>query len=108
MKRALVIAAAVVALVAGCSEPAPEEDDAEATSGTTEDTAAREGDTVVERFAGEEWFLGTVPDEPVAADPDAEPIPIGMINQEDTPLGSFPEIRRAVEDYRSGAMGHLA
>ena len=33
----------------------------------------------------------------MAADPAAEPIVIGMINQEDTPLGSFPEVRRAVE-----------
>jgi branched-chain amino acid transport system substrate-binding protein len=41
--------------------------------------------------------MGTVPDEPVAADPSLEPIQIGMINQEDTPLGSFPELRRATE-----------
>ena len=55
------------------------------------------GDTVVERYAGEDWFLGTLPDAPTAADPDAEPIVIGMINQEDTPLGSYPEVRRAAE-----------
>lgn len=93
MKRSLIAVAAVAALLVGCSEPAPDEE-AEPTAGT--DTG-REGDTVVERFAGEDWFLGTMPDEPVAADPGAEPIPIGMINQEDTPVGSFPEIRRAVE-----------
>jgi branched-chain amino acid transport system substrate-binding protein len=52
---------------------------------------------VVERYAGEDWFLGALPDAPTAADPDADPIVIGMINQEDTPLGSYPEIRRAVE-----------
>lgn len=95
MKRALVAVAAVAGLLVGCSEPAPE-DEAEPTAGT-DAGSEREGDTVVERFAGEDWFLGTVPDEPVAVDPDAEPIVIGMINQEDTPLGSFPEIRRAVE-----------
>lgn len=90
-------AAALAALmvVAACSEPAPE-DDGSATGETT-DTSAREGDTVVERFAGEDWFLGTVPDSPEPADAGADPVVIGMINQEDTPLGSFPEIRRAVE-----------
>jgi len=94
MRGKLLVGALVgVVLLAACSEPAPEAGD-EASADTAVD---REGSTVVERFAGEEWFLGTVPDTPEAADPDAEPVVIGMINQEDTPLGSFPEIRRAVE-----------
>ena len=97
MKRALVAIATVVALAAGCSEPAPEEDAGTDTAGSTPVDDAREGATIAERFGGEDWFLGTVPEEPTAADPDAEPIVLGMINQEDTPLGSFPEIRRAVE-----------
>ncbi len=85
-------------LVAACSEPAPDEEGAD----TTDDTVApgveaRDGDTIVERFAGDEWFMGTVPDTTEAADPDADPVVIGMINQEDTPLGSFPEVRRGVE-----------
>ncbi len=54
-------------------------------------------DTVVEMFAGQEWTLGTVPDAPVAADASAEPIKIGMINMEDSPAGSFPELRGAVD-----------
>jgi branched-chain amino acid transport system substrate-binding protein len=33
----------------------------------------------------------------VAADADLEPIRLGMINQEDTPLGSYPEVRVAAE-----------
>ena len=41
--------------------------------------------------------MGTVPDEPIAADPDGDPVLIGLINQEDTPLGSFPELRVAAE-----------
>jgi branched-chain amino acid transport system substrate-binding protein len=90
--------AAGVLVVAACSEPTPDEDATDATTtGAGTGTEVREGDTVVERFAGEDWFLGTVPDTPVAADSDTEPVVIGMINQEDTPLGSFPEIRRAVE-----------
>ena len=86
-------------LVAACSEPAPEDEAADPTDATATGSGATqpEGDTVVERFAGEEWFMGTMPDTPVAADPAADPIVIGMINQEDTPLGSFPEVRRAVE-----------
>jgi len=85
-------------LVAACSEPAPEDEAADATDATTvSGDEVREGATVVERFAGEEWFLGTMPETVTAADPAADPIVIGMINQEDTPLGSFPEVRRAVE-----------
>ncbi len=85
-------------LVAACSEPAPEDEAADATDATTvSGDDVREGATVVERFAGEEWFLGTMPETVTAADPAADPIVIGMINQEDTPLGSFPEVRRAVE-----------
>jgi len=53
--------------------------------------------SVVESFAGAEWFLGRVPAEPVPADADLDPIRLGMINQEDTPLGSYPELRVAAE-----------
>jgi branched-chain amino acid transport system substrate-binding protein len=96
--KVLVGAMAGVLLLAACSEPAPEAGDSGGSSTGPADTAVdREGSTVVERFAGEDWFLGTVPEVPQAADPAAEPVVIGMINQEDTPIGSFPEIRRAVE-----------
>jgi branched-chain amino acid transport system substrate-binding protein len=100
MKRALVVVAVVAALAAGCSEPAPEEDAGAGNGtdgGTTAVDDAREGATVAERFGGETWFDGEVPETPTPADPDADPVVIGLINQEDTPLGSFPEIRRAVE-----------
>ena len=53
--------------------------------------------SVVESLAGADWFLGRVPAEPVAADADLDPIRLGMINQEDTPLGSYPELRVAAE-----------
>lgn len=52
--------------------------------------------TVVTRYAGQELSFGTVPDSPIAAGT-AEPIRIGMINQENTPLGSFPELRLGSE-----------
>ena len=53
--------------------------------------------SVVEAFAGQEWFLGVVPAAAVVADPDLPPIRLGMINQEDTSLGSYPEVRVAAE-----------
>jgi branched-chain amino acid transport system substrate-binding protein len=59
--------------------------------------AAPDDGSVVAAHAGEPWFMGVIPERAVAADPDGEPIVIGMINQENTPLGSFPEIRGAVE-----------
>lgn len=62
-----------------------------------DDDDAPTGDSVVEMFAGEPWTFGTVPDAPVAADPDAEPIRIGMVNMENSPAGSFPELRGAVD-----------
>ncbi len=60
-------------------------------------TSPADAASVVEAFAGSPWFLGAVPATPVAADPDLPPIRLGMINQEDTPLGSYPEVRAAAE-----------
>ena len=56
-----------------------------------------DGPRVTERWPGLEVSFGTLPDAPRQADPDAEPIRIGMINQEGTPLGSFPEVRLGAE-----------
>lgn len=95
-RRALGWALAGALAVAGCSESAEDGGgDPSITDGA--DTTLPQGDSVVERYAGEDWFLGVLPDAPTAADADADPIVIGLINQEDTPLGSYPEIRRAVE-----------
>src|SRR5262245_66034827 len=49
-------------------------------------------ESVVARHAGTVMSFGTVPDHATPAG-DGEPIKIGMINQEGTPLGSFPELR---------------
>ncbi|MFM7252797.1 MAG: ABC transporter substrate-binding protein, partial [Ilumatobacteraceae bacterium] len=65
------------------------------TTGSTD--AAADPDSVVGAHAGEQWLLGTMPAAPVAADTSLEPVRIGMVNQEDTPLGSYPEMRAAVE-----------
>ncbi len=92
-------AVVLVALMAtACSESTDDEDATESTATETSDsTAAPAADSVVAEFAGEDWFVGTVPDAPVAADEDAEPIRIGLINQENSPAGSFPEVRAAAE-----------
>lgn len=60
------------------------------------DTVPDDG-SIVWQHRGEPWFLGTIPSSAVAADTSSEPIKIGMINQEDTPIGSFPEVRFAAE-----------
>ncbi len=52
-------------------------------------------DTVVERWAGQPWFIGDLPDTPVAAE--GEPILLGMINQENELFGDFPELRQAAQ-----------
>lgn len=52
--------------------------------------------SIVSRYAGQELSFGTVPDTATPAGT-AEPIRIGMINQENTPLGSFPELRLGSE-----------
>jgi branched-chain amino acid transport system substrate-binding protein len=81
----------VVLSVAACTEEPPTT--ASTVDDMTDASARPEGDfdSVVEEFAGEEASFGTVPDEPVVAD--GEAIKIGLINQEDVPIGSFPEVR---------------
>jgi branched-chain amino acid transport system substrate-binding protein len=72
----------------------------QAPSGTTalpqQAGSAADGPTVVSQFPGAETSAGTLPDEAEAAGTD-DPIVVGMINQENTPLGSFPELRLAAE-----------
>lgn len=52
--------------------------------------------SVVSEFSGQNWFVGTVPAGAAPA-PTGDPIVIGMINQENSPIGSFPEMRAAVQ-----------
>lgn len=105
-RRVLVLVAALglaAGVLAGCSESAPSDDASGSGEGesTTENTLRGpicEGDiTVGACMEGRETTIGVVPEEPEAADPDAEPVVLGMINQENTAGGSFPEVRLAVE-----------
>jgi branched-chain amino acid transport system substrate-binding protein len=90
-------------ILAACTEEPPgaaSGGDTQATSGVADDqrlTAAPnpDADTIVGMFAGEPWFDGTVPAEPVEAA--GEPVRVGHINQEDVPIASFPEVRLGAE-----------
>jgi branched-chain amino acid transport system substrate-binding protein len=88
------VALVVIAMAAvGCVEKI---DESSTSTGDTQPAAA--GSTsgvVIEEFAGERMSFGVVPTEPEKAT--GEPIVVGMINQENTPLGSFPELRLGVE-----------
>jgi len=119
MRRRILIVLGVFALVvAACSESDDETETSDTTTTSTEapdatvddsadddtddapddsDQPQGDGTSIVERLAGQEWFLGTVPALPVTAEDNLEPIRIGMINQEDTAAGSFPELRFAAE-----------
>ena len=79
-------------LATGCSEPEPD--------ATTDDTTADvptsdcTGDALLD-CARASTIGDLVPDEAVAAT--GEPITIGMINQENTPAGSYPELSSGVD-----------
>jgi branched-chain amino acid transport system substrate-binding protein len=90
----LAVVAATVIAATGCVEKV---EDATTVGGTgsSPPPAGSTDDPVVEQFAGERMSFGVIPDAPVAATGD--PVVIGMINQENTPLGSFPELRLGVE-----------
>jgi branched-chain amino acid transport system substrate-binding protein len=114
-RRILIVLGAFALIVAACSEPEPDTVTGDTTTTTTaeadatvddgsdsspdDDTDEPQGDgtSIVERLAGQEWFLGTIPDLPVAADDGLAPIRIGMINQENTGAGSYPELRFAAD-----------
>jgi branched-chain amino acid transport system substrate-binding protein len=90
--RAGVALLCVVAVLGACTEEPPGTPTA-ATSGA--DVLVGGGDpsaaSVVEQFAGEQASFGAVPDAPATAE--GEPVKVGLINQEDVPIGSFPEVR---------------
>lgn len=88
---ALLLCAAVMT---GCSEPAPDsEGSAKATTSIPVDNPC-EGDSMIE-CARKTSIADLVPAEPTKAT--GEPLKIGMINQENTPAGSFPELSQAVQ-----------
>ncbi len=90
-------AAAPALTTSPATETTVEPSDSPDTTVAAADDAPVDDGSVVFRFAGEEWFMGTVPNQAVAADPDAEPIRLGMLNIENVDGFSFPELRGAAE-----------
>ena len=66
------------------------------TASSTEPAVGNDG-SIVAAYAGQSWFLGEMPSSATPADDTLEPILLGMINNEDTPFGSYPEVRAAAE-----------
>jgi branched-chain amino acid transport system substrate-binding protein len=116
-RRALLVLLATAGLLglAACSESAPDEsaggpDDS---AGTTESTlrgpTCGSNITVGACLEGQETSIGVVPESPEDV-PEGEPIVVGMINQENTAGGSFPEVRLAVEagvDFINSELGGI-
>lgn len=118
--RTLLAALTAALVLGGCVEKVERVEGPGATAIDSDDPAAadlrpdvRGGDLVdglkvTERWPGLETSFGTLPEAPVAADPALEPLRIGIINQEGTPLGSFPEVRlgaQAAVDFINGELG---
>lgn len=95
IRRSIICVAVLATLATGCSEPEPDaaSDDTADTSGAAS-TDGCTGDALLE-CARASTIGDLVPDAPVAAD--GEPITIGMINQENTAAGSYPELSSGVD-----------
>jgi branched-chain amino acid transport system substrate-binding protein len=89
------------------SEGDPQLDTGESVSadGSIEPTEG-DGETVLSRFQGEEWFQGEVP-EPIAADDSLEPIRIGFVNVDSAPVGAMPELHEATDGFEAFANAEL-
>ena len=94
-RRVIVVLAFAALLASGCVEKVEESSTAGTAIGSTPPAAGSTTGTVVDEYAGERMSFGVIPSS--AQEATGEPITIGMINQENTPLGSFPELRLGVE-----------
>lgn len=107
-RRATATAVAAMLVLGACVEKVEQVESSNGTANVADTTGINadlagdvmggdlaDGPTIVERFGGQEASFGTVPETTTEAT--GEPIKIGMINQEGTPLGSFPELRLADE-----------
>jgi branched-chain amino acid transport system substrate-binding protein len=95
-RSALLMGALVTAVFAmtACVEKTEIVQPSSTTSAPAQAGTKADGPTVVSQFPGVETSFGKLPAEARAAGTD-NPIIVGMINQENTPLGSFPELRLA-------------
>ncbi len=86
-----VLIGVLAVLATGCSEG---EDGSGPTTTAAPGTIPCEGAALLD-CARESTIADLVPDEPVAAE--GAPITIGMVNQENTPAGSYPELSQAAD-----------
>lgn len=87
----MTMAAVLLVVLVGCSEPA--EDSAAPTTEPGRQAACAGLDLLECARLG--TLAGLVPDAPVAAT--GTPVVLGMVNQENTPVASFPELSAAVQ-----------
>lgn len=93
---------ALLLVAGGCSETGgtATTTSAEPTATTLADgaLAPMDGDgSVVSRYAGAEWTLGTVPTTATAADDTLAPIKIGFMNTDSGPIAATPELHEATD-----------
>jgi branched-chain amino acid transport system substrate-binding protein len=91
MRRLLVMLVLAAAVAVGCSEPAEQ---SQPSGGGSQRATACDGLELIE-CARLTTIGDLVPAEPVKAT--GEPLVLGMINQENTPVGSFPELSLSVQ-----------
>lgn len=102
-RAAIAVGLAVAMTTASCSEPERAGD----ASGGADDptTTVREGapdplpgdGSVVSMWAGQPWFLGTVPDIATAADATRPSIKVGFMNIDSGPVAATPELHQATD-----------
>jgi branched-chain amino acid transport system substrate-binding protein len=86
------------------------EESSSSASETAEEEEAEDNSGANEEVVEEEEEAGPEPEEPVAADDSLAPVRIGLMNQENDPIGSFPEIRLGIEgavDYINAELGGI-
>lgn len=95
------VGVALVAMVVGaCSESGDEVGTSESTTTTAGDgfVQPKQGDgSILSRYAGEEWFEGTVPDTATKADATKEPVKIGIMTADSGPVAALPELHAGID-----------
>ena len=98
-KSQLIAISALVILVS-CSESSTTTVAPTTTAAPTTTTFIPDLETVVGRISEDwdgSWFMGKLPVEAIGANSDLDPVLVGLINMENSPAGSFPEARGAIE-----------
>ena len=90
-------APATTAAPAGSTAPAGTDAAGTQPAATDAPTTVASDGSVVSAYAGQAWAFGEMPASATPADESLDPVVIGMINQENSPVGSYPELRHAVE-----------